>query len=174
MNISDYIVDLLLDHCGHCPEDKELAMGRKVEKEHTDDPKKAEKIAKDHLKEPGHNRYYTRLKKCGLADELKESQSCECRDPGCPACRGKCNNSAVCNLRRIDMMDQGGVYFCDKCASDALEAGVFGGPDVGNFINYHGRTPRVKAPPKADIMPGGSLGGIGDNTAIGVAGGGEP
>ena len=74
-------------------------MGRKVEKEHTDDPKEAEKIAKDHLREPGHSRYYSRLKKCGLADELK-----------------------------------------------------------------------VKVPPKADIMPGGSLGGTGDSTAIGGGG----
>lgn len=69
------------------------------------------------------------------------------------------------------MMDRDGTFFCDQCASDALKAGVFGGPDVGNFIKYHGRTPRIKAPPKADIMPGGGIGGpVGDNTAIGVGG----
>ena len=40
---------------------KQLAMGIKVEMEHTSDPKKAEKIARDHLKTC--SSYYTNLKK---------------------------------------------------------------------------------------------------------------
>jgi hypothetical protein len=48
-------------------------MGRKVEREHTDIPSRAEQIAKDHLEEPGHRRYYSRLKKAGLANELKDA-----------------------------------------------------------------------------------------------------
>jgi hypothetical protein len=54
---------------------KELAMGRKVEREHTKGAPKAkraaEEIAIDHLSEPGHRNYYSRLMKSGLADELK-------------------------------------------------------------------------------------------------------
>lgn len=42
----------------------ELAMGIKVEMEHTDDPKKAEKIAMDHLKE--NPSYYSELKLSGI------------------------------------------------------------------------------------------------------------
>ena len=54
---------------------KELAMGRKVEREHTKGAphakRAAEEIAIDHLSEPGHKKYYSRLMKSGLADELK-------------------------------------------------------------------------------------------------------
>lgn len=54
---------------------KELAKGRKVEREHTkgapDAKRAAEEIAIDHLSEPGHRNYYSRLAKSGLADELK-------------------------------------------------------------------------------------------------------
>lgn len=42
----------------------ELSMGIKVEMEHTDDPKKAEKIAMDHLKE--NPSYYSQLKLSGI------------------------------------------------------------------------------------------------------------
>lgn len=47
---------------------KELAMGRKVELEHTDDQQVAENIAKDHLSESG--KYYSALKK--MEDNLKK------------------------------------------------------------------------------------------------------
>jgi len=40
---------------------KELAIGIKIEKEHTDDPEIAKKIAKDHIAEK--KNYYTLLKK---------------------------------------------------------------------------------------------------------------
>jgi hypothetical protein len=49
-------------------DEKELAMGIKVEMEHTKNPKIAKEIAKDHLSEDPH--YYSKLKKSGLADEL--------------------------------------------------------------------------------------------------------
>lgn|SRR5574337_492585 len=65
------IVSALLD--GIDP--TELAMGRKVEREHTASPRRAEAIAKDHLEEPGHRRYYTRLKKAGLANELTKPKA---------------------------------------------------------------------------------------------------
>ena len=40
---------------------KQLAKGKKVEMEHTDDPKKAEEIARDHLTED--SKYYDKLEK---------------------------------------------------------------------------------------------------------------
>ncbi len=43
---------------------EQLKIGIKVELEHTDDEKVAEKIARDHLAEDPH--YYTKLKKAGL------------------------------------------------------------------------------------------------------------
>lgn len=43
---------------------EQLKIGIEVEKEHTDDEKVAEKIARDHLAEDPH--YYTKLKKAGL------------------------------------------------------------------------------------------------------------
>ena len=50
----------------------ELAMGIKVEMEHTDDPAESKRIAKEHLLEDP--KYYTKLDTAGLADELEESQ----------------------------------------------------------------------------------------------------
>lgn len=50
---------------------KELAMGLRVELEHSDDPEVALDIARDHLSV--YPKYYTRLKKAKLADELEES-----------------------------------------------------------------------------------------------------
>lgn len=50
---------------------REIEMGVTVEKEHTKIPWKAAIIAGTHLKEDP--KYYTKLKKAGLADELKET-----------------------------------------------------------------------------------------------------
>jgi len=52
------IVAALLDHCGHCPEDraKRLKIGTEVEGEHTKDPKEKRKIALTHMGENPH--YY--------------------------------------------------------------------------------------------------------------------
>ena len=58
--------------------------------------------------------------------------ACECSDPGCPACKGKCGSPATMILHRSDMEDESGVAFCDGCGSDALESGVFGSRDDDN------------------------------------------
>jgi len=50
---------------------------------------------------------------------------CECTDPGCPACAGKCTRWATMVLVRIDMEDETGTAMCDKCAYDAFESGLF-------------------------------------------------
>jgi len=47
----------------------QLEMGIKIEMEHTTSPKKAEKIAMDHLKEFCNKPYYTELKK--MENKLK-------------------------------------------------------------------------------------------------------
>ena len=49
---------------------KQLEMGTKVEKEHTDDERAAREIAKDHLRE--HPKYYTYLKK--MEDRLEKQK----------------------------------------------------------------------------------------------------
>jgi len=48
---------------------EQLAVGTKVEMEHTNDPHVAEEIAADHLTEDPE--YYRKLQHAGLADELK-------------------------------------------------------------------------------------------------------
>ncbi len=50
---------------------------------------------------------------------------CECSDPGCPVCKGKCQDKAVTTVYRIDMEDYTGTDMCDGCAGDCLESGVF-------------------------------------------------
>jgi hypothetical protein len=50
----------------HFYDPRELAMGVKVEREHTDSPTRASKIARQHLEETPD--YYTRLDEAGLAD----------------------------------------------------------------------------------------------------------
>lgn len=54
---------------------KQLAMGKKVEMEHTDDPRKAEEVARDHLTE--FSDYYSRLKKMEAAAEKAKEGAAE-------------------------------------------------------------------------------------------------
>lgn len=53
--------------------------------------------------------------------------TCECADLGCPVheCYGECHYRHATTLYRVDMMDETGVRFCELCAADAMEAGVF-------------------------------------------------
>lgn len=59
---------------------------------------------------------------------------CECSDPGCKHVKmlhnyyglsSQCDKKADVQLFRSDMEDRAGVLFCDECASDAMESGVF-------------------------------------------------
>lgn len=52
---------------------------------------------------------------------------CGCRDAGCPAHKGKaeCFNPGAVRLRRVGMDDTGGTLFCNACATDAMESGLF-------------------------------------------------
>ena len=57
-----------------------------------------------------------------------KANRCECSDPGCPEGHGSnpCERTAPWRLRRIDMDDGTTAFdFCNPCAEDALESGVF-------------------------------------------------
>jgi hypothetical protein len=78
MNYRDFFKeDMLPGGKGDIPpsniDPAELAMGIKVEMEHTKDDAMAKKIAQDHLAEDSH--YYTKLKQSGLADELEPTDN---------------------------------------------------------------------------------------------------
>jgi len=51
--------------------------------------------------------------------------NCECSDPACPVCHGRCKDPAEMLLFRIDMTDLTGTAFCDPCGDDALGSGLF-------------------------------------------------
>lgn len=81
----------------------ELAMGIKVEMEHTDDPKKAEKIATDHLKE--NPSYYSQLKLSGIDShqELPKSKSKSPKAPKKGELVDKENGMKVVKESRLNM-----------------------------------------------------------------------
>jgi hypothetical protein len=63
----------------------------------------------------------------GLSKEVRDYNAtdiCECSDPGC-WCNGHCARAALILLYRVDMNDESGVYFCEQCADDALDSGLF-------------------------------------------------
>lgn len=66
------VVDRLLEHCGHCPDDPENRhkVGLGVEREHTKDPKKLEKIVNTHQGE-NPNYYPTKPKPKGAKEVLR-------------------------------------------------------------------------------------------------------
>ena len=55
----------------------------------------------------------------------KIQSQCQCSDPMCPVCSGKCAQVATQMLCRVDMSDAYDLPMCDGCADDALESGVF-------------------------------------------------
>jgi hypothetical protein len=55
-------------------------------------------------------------------------ERCGCCDPKCPSKHGEgreCGFRATVILYRIDMEDNDGTPFCDPCAEDAMESGLF-------------------------------------------------
>lgn len=56
-----------------------------------------------------------------------KTNTCECADHACSAHTGKdCTAQATQTLTRVDFAGTPRVAFCDACASDAMESGVFG------------------------------------------------
>lgn len=62
--------------------------------------------------------------------EKERGARCECSDPGCGSCSGKCKERATERLRRVDMAGTPECAFCEGCADDAFESGVFSSIDV--------------------------------------------
>ena len=52
-------------------------------------------------------------------------QFCECGDPGCPVCQGRCRKPARTTVYRSDMEDETGTPMCEGCAADCMDSGVF-------------------------------------------------
>ena len=52
---------------------------------------------------------------------------CECSDAGCHAHphRPACNQTGTTLLYRVDMEDPTGTLFCEDCAADTMESGLF-------------------------------------------------
>lgn len=53
---------------------------------------------------------------------------CECEDPGCPVHPGveRCNKRGLNRVARYDYETDGDHFkFCDDCAEDAINSGVF-------------------------------------------------
>lgn len=52
---------------------------------------------------------------------------CECSDSGCKAHKGTsaCESIGTTILYRVDMDDLTGTLFCESCADDAMESGLF-------------------------------------------------
>lgn len=99
-----------------CPCYKEIAMGTKVEMEHTDSKEEAEKIAKEHLAE--HPDYYSRLKKAGLNAETFEAK--DGKRMYCPNC--KTNRTWNSGFKKQNLDYSKGerprdfiFYVCQKC-----------------------------------------------------------
>lgn len=52
---------------------------------------------------------------------------CECCDLGCREHEkiNQCTNPAKIEIERIDMIDSGSMVFCNICADDVFESGLF-------------------------------------------------
>lgn len=57
----------------------------------------------------------------------RAKRGCDCADPGCPVHLGSsdCPHTASTILYRVDMEDYSGTPFCEECAVDAMDSGVF-------------------------------------------------
>lgn len=68
---------------------------------------------------------------------------CECSDSGCFHHKGKssCHDLAVSILYRIDTEDITGTAFCEMCANDAFESGLFTDSTEEDEIDNHGQSP---------------------------------
>jgi hypothetical protein len=69
-------------------------------------------------------------------------QMCECRDPGCPSCKGTCPQPAVWIMYRLDMEDQTGTPMCAECAGDAVNSGLYGSKAIEQLEPVKAKSPR--------------------------------
>lgn len=61
------------------------------------------------------------------ANKAAEAGQCECADRGCKEHKGQssCLAAGDTILFRVDMADETGTLFCEACATDAMESGLF-------------------------------------------------
>lgn len=50
---------------------------------------------------------------------------CECTDRECISCHGRCDDAAIAEYARVDTTDSSGVMFCEGCADDACDTGLY-------------------------------------------------
>lgn len=63
--------------------------------------------------------------------DLTEIDQCQCADPQCPYCAGRCTRDYELTIYRIDMEDHTGTRMCEQCSEDAMQSGVFRYAGVG-------------------------------------------
>ena len=56
---------------------------------------------------------------------VKKPDTCKCNDRDCPACKGNCFRPHTTTLYRADQEDYTGTNFCEYCADDAYDSGLF-------------------------------------------------
>lgn len=57
---------------------------------------------------------------------MTKRRRCECKEPNCPVHGGdSCSSRAIVRLRRIDSHGEPHVEFCDECAAEAVDSGMF-------------------------------------------------
>lgn len=67
----------------------------------------------------------TKILKPTKFERCEMKTNCQCSDPLCPVCHGKCTTRATTVVQRIDMEDRTGTPVCEKCADDCMESGLF-------------------------------------------------
>jgi hypothetical protein len=77
------------------------------------------------IKSPDYHPFYAAEAAEQQQDRKRKVRKCQCTDPGCPVCKGKCANRAVTAVIRSDMDDKTGTPMCRRCADDAMESGLF-------------------------------------------------
>lgn len=62
----------------------------------------------------------------------KSRRVCDCTDPGCPSCHGRCSQDSVVTVYRVDMDDSVGTAMCLDCARDGVESGLVYACDIAD------------------------------------------
>lgn len=81
-------------------------------------------------------------------------QFCECGDPGCPICHGKCRKPARTTVYRSDMEDETGTPMCEGCAADCMDSGLFYTKESTSYQVVNALISDDKARSAADIIEG--------------------
>ena len=69
----------------------------------------------------------------GMEVTTMDDKQCQCVDAGCVVTHGPwsrdrqfpCLGPVTCTLYRVDIDDAEGTRFCERCADDAMDSGLF-------------------------------------------------